>query len=363
MRKKILICVGTRPNVIKISQFEKCFKQFDNLEYLLLHTGQHYDKNMNDVFFEELEISKPHIQFVLKSKTQVQVIAEIMLKFEETCLSLKPDMVVVPGDVNSTLACALAAQRNDIPVAHIESGLRSFDFSMPEEINRVLVDKLSSIHFVTEESGLQNLKKENFNQDSIKYVGNTMIDTLVSYKNKIDENSILKDKGLESKKYVLLTFHRPGNVDNLTNLSKLVDLIKTIAKTEKVVFPIHPRTLNKLKDFKLYNALIETDNLILTNPLGYFSFLSLIQNAKVVVTDSGGIQEETTFMQVPCITVRPNTERPITIKIGTNVLMDFDVKKIANKIVKNEFLKGEIPKYWDGNSTQRIISEINNYFK
>lgn len=363
MKKKILVCVGTRPNLIKITKLESCFKNYPNLEFRLLHTGQHYDYNMNEVFFNELGIKRPDKIFQLESKTQISVIAEIMTKAEEYMLDYQPDLVVVPGDVNSTFACAMAANRNGIKVAHLESGLRSFDMSMPEEVNRILTDDISDLYFVTEPSGEKNLLNEGKSPEKIKYVGNTMIDSLVAFKSTFEKSSILNDLNVEGSSYYTFTFHRPGNVDNETSLKEIVQIIAYIANKEKVVFPVHPRTRQNLTKFGLMD-LLNHENITLTDPVGYIDFMKLIQNSKAVITDSGGIQEETTFQQVPCLTVRPNTERPVTVTVGTNTMMKLSKEDIISKLEEIEagtYKKGEIPKFWDGNASDRIVEEINKF--
>lgn len=359
MKKKVLVCVGTRPNLIKITQLEKAFKEYPSLEYVLLHTGQHYDEQMNEIFFNQLKIKKPDFQFKLQSTTQIAQIAEIMIKFEAVCRELNPDLVMVPGDVNSSFACAFVANRLQIPVAHIESGLRSFDHSMPEEVNRILIDKMSQLHFVTEESGIHNLQQEGHDSDSIRYVGNSMIDSLISFMPHIDRCAISSKLGLEKEGYILATFHRPVNVDSPDNLREIVSIVEHALKYGKVVFPIHPRTRQNLKKFDITLDLSNPE-LLLTEPLGYIEFLHLVKNAKIVLTDSGGVQEETTFLQVPCLTVRPNTERPVTIDIGTNQLVPLDAKTI-DQTIKNLLqgeIKSQIPPYWDGRSSERILQEV-----
>lgn len=362
MKKKILTCVGTRPNLIKITQFNRCFAKYENLEHKLLHTGQHFDYNMNDVFFEELNIPRPDVFLNINQGSQVNIIAAIMNAFEGFISEYKPDLVIVPGDVNSSFACAFVAQRLGIPVAHIESGLRSFDMSMPEEVNRILIDDLSELYFVTEESGTHNLISEGKSNSKIKFTGNTMIDSLVAFMPVID-NSPIREK-LSLKDYYLLTFHRPVNVDNRVNLTTLVDIILEMSINKQVVFPIHPRTRNRLAEFSLDDKL-NNSNIILTDPIGYIDFINLVKNAVAVITDSGGVQEETTFMEVPCITVRPNTERPITVDIGTNTLSRLDrtdVKNLLNQINRNEYKTGKIPPLWDGKASERIVREIDAYF-
>ena len=366
LSKKVLVCVGTRPNLIKITQLEKAFQKYKYLEYILLHTGQHYDSKMNDVFFDELGIKKPDFQFKLNGGSQIQVIAEIMQKFELSCNEIQPDLVIVPGDVNSSFACAFVANRLGIPVAHIESGLRSFDYSMPEEINRILIDQISSLHFITEPSGIQNLKNEGFSEKTLQYVGNSMIDSLVGYNQLIDKSTVLEEKNLNKGEYALFTFHRPANVDNAENLGKLISLLKKISEKKKVVFPVHPRTLKNIVAFGLDGAFKSIENLVKLEPQGYIDFLNLIKNSSFVITDSGGVQEETTFLQIPCLTVRPNTERPITIEKGTNKLMPFEEQEIiseVNIILNGNFKKGEIPNLWDGQTSLRILKELDSFFK
>lgn len=363
--KKILVCIGTRPNLIKITKLEECFNKYPHLEFRLLHTGQHYDYNMNEVFFEQLGIKRPDKIFKLEGGSQIQVIAEIQTKAEAYMLEYKPDLVVVPGDVNSTFACALAANRNGIKVAHLESGLRSFDRRMPEEINRILTDDLSDLFFVTEPSGLKHLREEGKSEESIKYVGNTMIDSLVKFSETFEASDILDRIGVEAGNYFTFTFHRPGNVDNQESLADLVDVIVGISANRKVVFPIHPRTKKNLEQFALDQKL-NSNNIIFTQPLGYIDFMKLVKESKAVITDSGGIQEETTFQQVPCLTVRPNTERPVTVDEGSNTMMSLDKEAILSKVAEIEngtYKVGVIPKYWDGNASDRIVAAIDEYLR
>ncbi len=361
--KKVITCVGTRPNFIKITQLDKFFKKA-KIEHKILHTGQHFDPSMSDVFFKELAIKPPDVFFKLSSVTQISIISEIMTKVEQFFSLEKPDLVLVPGDVNSSLACALVANRLGIAVGHIESGLRSGDRTMPEEINRILIDDLSDIYFVTENSGLENLIREGKNKEKIKFVGNTMIDALVSFLPEIQNSKILQTNFLLSKEYCLATFHRPHNVDHVENLTIIVNLINKIASTRTVIFPVHPRTRKKLVEFNLSSIL--SDNVLLLDPIGYFDFICLIKNSEVCITDSGGIQEETTFLKVPCITVRPNTERPITVDQGTNKLLPLDVDKILSyyhRIVDEGFSNYKVPQFWDGKSSERIVEEIELFFK
>ncbi len=363
--KKVLLVVGTRPNLIKITKFKKCFNEYQNLELKILHAGQHYDYKMSDIFFDQLGIPKPDCVFKLEAETAVGKIAEMMVKFENYVTELNPDLVLVPGDVNSSMACGVAASRLGYKVGHIEAGLRSFDRSMPEEINRLIIDELADLFFVTEPSGVKNLNDEKKNKGNVYFVGNTMIDSLIQFKPIFEESKILSELNIKEKSYFVFTFHRPGNVDNKKKLSELVETIRGISSSSKVVFPVHPRTKNNLEKFNLWTK-VQDDNIILTEPVGYIDFMKLINNSSGVITDSGGIQEETTYMRVPCLTIRPNTERPITNEIGTNTLLPLNTSLILGKVQEIELGKyknGEIPEKWDGNATDRIVGVINNFLQ
>ena len=361
--KNILIVVGTRPNFIKITQFKKVVaKSFpDELNIKIVHTGQHFDHKMADVFFQQLDIFPDFFLEIPAASANTQM-GEIMIRLEKVINSFRPDLLLVVGDVNSTFAAALTANKLGIKVAHIESGLRSFDRQMPEEINRILTDEISDFFFVTEKSGLLNLAQEGKQEASVFFVGNTMIDTLIAFEDKICEASVLTDLGLEPEKYVLLTMHRPSNVDSKAGLQKLILLLERISRERvKVVFPIHPRTVMKLKEYNLYQKVEENIMVILSEPLDYFAFQKLIANCLLVITDSGGIQEETTFKQVPCITLRDNTERPSTTDIGSNKLMSFEVEAVmteVNSVKEGRFKKGGIPPFWDGKATERIVEIV-----
>jgi UDP-N-acetylglucosamine 2-epimerase (non-hydrolysing) len=358
--KKILIVVGTRPNFIKVTQFHPVIKNYPSIECKIVHTGQHFDKNMSSVFFEQFGL-QPDIFLNVEAGSPISQIADIMKSLEKIVNEYKPDLMIVPGDVNSTLAGALTANKMGIKLAHLESGLRSYDNTMPEEFNRVLTDDLSDYFFVTEQSGEDNLLHEGKNIKNIHFVGNTMIDTLVAYSNKIEECSILKKFELTPKKYLLMTMHRPATVDSEEGLKKLNSLVKNITKKYNLVFPAHPRTIHNLEKFGLLKELKLNKNLILSEPLDYFSFQKLVKDSLMIITDSGGIQEESTFLGVPCLTLRPNTERPVTISLGTNELIPFDEKLIASKIEaveKGTYKKGTIPPMWDGKATERIVKTI-----
>ena len=362
MRKKILTVIGTRPNYIKVTQFEKEFSKYpDQFEYRLLHTGQHYDRNMRDIFFEQLKLHKIDYALGITHGTPGAQIGEIISKMDAVVHEWKPDLIIVVGDVNSTLAASIVANKSNTKLAHVESGLRSRDLQMPEEWNRLVTDQLADFLFVTEQSGKENLLAEGKKEEQIFFVGNTMIDTLVAFESDIDASPVLNKMNLSPESYVLMTIHRPSNVDQPESLKKLADLIQFVSSNYQIVFPIHPRSMNNIKKFGLEKSFTENKNLLLTEPLDYLAFQKLIKHCKLVITDSGGIQEETTFRRIPCLTLRENTERPITIELGTNELIPFDLAVIEQKISsieKGTFKKGTVPPLWDGKATERIVKEI-----
>ncbi|MFI5172378.1 MAG: non-hydrolyzing UDP-N-acetylglucosamine 2-epimerase, partial [Chitinophagales bacterium] len=310
--KKILVIAGTRPNFIKISQFKKIASAYPQLDLRILHSGQHYDHSLSGVFLNELDIHADYF-FEIQPLDPDAQIAEIKDKLTSLIkATFHPDLIVLVGDVNSTRAAAEVAMDLKITAAHVESGLRSFDDTMPEEHNRIIADKASTFHFITEESGLKNLLHEGFKEDSIFFVGNTMIDTIVAFEHQIQRDPILEELEIKNRPFALVTIHRPSNVDTKELLDRSIALIKSIAKDTLIIFSVHPRTYNQLQKNVLLTHLIETDNLILSSPMGYFAFQKLIAYSEFIVTDSGGIQEEATFRKKPCITIRPNTERPST---------------------------------------------------
>ena len=363
IKKNILIVIGTRPNFIKVTQFKKLAFKFPDLDIKIVHTGQHYDNKMADVFFEQFKLTPDYFLNISQGSPNSQL-ADIMLKLEQLIKTqYKPDLLVVVGDVNSTLAAAITANKMGIKLAHIESGLRSFDNTMPEEHNRIITDKLANLFFVTEKSGLVHLIDEGVSEESIFFSGNTMIDTMVAFKEEINDSQILKKLEITDSNFILMTMHRPATFDRKEELLKLNDLIQYISKKYKIVFPIHPRTLKKLEEFELKDSFTNNINLVLTEPLDYFAFQKLIKHSQFILTDSGGIQEESTYLSIPCLTLRPNTERPITLSEGTNTLIPFELNSIKDYILQIEegkYKKGTIPKFWDGKSTERILEFISN---
>jgi UDP-N-acetylglucosamine 2-epimerase (non-hydrolysing) len=365
MKKQILVITGTRPNFIKVTQFKKVAENYPNLEVKILHTGQHFDKQMAEVFFSQFGM-QPDYFLNINPGSALQQMAEIIMGLDNHFKEYgKPDLMLVPGDVNSTQAAALVANKLDIKLGHIESGLRSDDRKMPEEINRIVTDELSDYFFVTEPSGLENLKAE-ARKGEILYVGNTMIDTLVAFKSQIDENKILNTLSVEPNAYYLVTLHRPSNVDTKEGLSKILEILEKLTAKCKVVFPVHPRTQKNIEQLGLKEAFDQLKNIIFIGPQGYFEFQALVGGAKAVITDSGGIQEETTFRQIPCLTLRENTERPVTITEGTNTLVGTNQEKLfelIDDIEQGKYKKGVVPKFWDGKATERIFESLNKILK
>lgn len=369
-RIKVINVVGTRPNFIKIASIIKSMKEYPKrMESILVHTGQHYDKLMSKVFFDDLEIPKPDIDLDVGPGSHSEQTANIMLRFEKVLLRERPDLVLVVGDVNSTLACTITSAKLCIPVAHVEAGLRSFDHTMPEEINRIVTDSISNYLFTTCEDANENLKREGIPKNRIFFVGNVMIDTLLRYHSKAKQSKILEKLGLKRKAYMLLTLHRPSNVDLKENFIKITKATKSLSKDIPIIFAAHPRTRGQITQFGLEDTFkpiprdtrIPNKGVWLTEPFGYLDFLNLMSNAKAVLTDSGGIQEETTILGVPCITIRKNTERPVTVREGTNVLVDTNTQHIIDEGIK--ILHGlnkprRIPKLWDGKASKRIVKVL-----
>lgn len=367
--KRILLVAGARPNFIKLAPlYDALCSRPETYEPVVVHTGQHYDKNMSDIFFEQLQLPKPDAHLGVGSGTHGLQTGKVLIEIEKLMIEQRPDMVIVFGDVNSTMAAAIAAVKLRIPVAHVEAGLRSNDWSMPEEINRMVADRVSSLHFTTCEDANINLLREGVDEDSIHFVGNIMIDSLRKFIPIVGGLSVLDDLNVEPGKYTLVTIHRPGNVDDKDQLRKVVSMIDGLASHAPVVFPVHPRTRKNLLDFESTG---DTDQISgnprirLVEPLGYLEFLKLEKEAAVVVTDSGGVQEETTCLGVPCLTVRPNTERPITITEGTNILLGLNPERVI--AFAKEYLDGNSPEkkrplLWDGKTAGRIVEVLDRFF-
>jgi UDP-N-acetylglucosamine 2-epimerase (non-hydrolysing) len=356
------LVVGARPNFMKIAPLMREFKD-RNVDTLLIHTGQHYDENMSRVFFEDLELPEPDIYLGVGSGSHAEQTARVMIAFEEIVISSRPDIIIVVGDVNSTVACSLVGAKLHVPVAHVEAGLRSFDLDMPEEINRMVTDILSKYCFTTSPEAEENLRREGVEGDRIFFVGNIMIDSLLYYMKKSENSPILEDLGLKKGEYILVTLHRPSNVDSPEELRSLFDVLSGLSGKLPVVFPVHPRT-KKMIDTADPPFKISSDFKMI-DPLGYLDFLKAMRYAKMVITDSGGIQEETTVLGVPCITVRDNTERPITIDVGTNVLAGTDPLKVesaALNILEKGMSEHGIPPLWDGKTAGRIADVLLKYF-
>ena len=351
---KIIHVVGARPNFMKAAPILSALDKHPEIEQQLVHTGQHYDKNMSDIFFEQLQLPRPDINLEVGSGSHAAQTAEIMKRFEKVVLTHNPDLLLVYGDVNSTIATALVASKLGVRIGHIEAGLRSFDRTMPEEINRVLTDQISDLFFTPSSDADDNLKREGIAPEKIFLVGNAMIDTLTRLLNKAHQPDIPGLKG----PYVLMTMHRPSNVDDFTLLKNTMTAIEEISEDIQVIFPIHPRTKQSLKNSKLNTSNLK---LQLIEPQGYLEFLWLQKNATAVVTDSGGIQEETTYMQVPCLTLRENTERPVTCSRGTNQLIGQDTDRLKREIktiLNGRGKRGGIPPLWDGHAGDRIAEII-----
>lgn len=354
---RVLNIVGARPNFMKIAPLMKEMKKDSRFSPSLVHTGQHYDTEMSHVFFEDLKLPKPDIYLGVGSGHHAKQTAKVMIELEKILLKTKPDLVIVVGDVNSTLAASLVVAKLHIPLAHIEAGLRSFDKTMPEEINRRVTDALSDYIFTTDQRANTNLLREGLPKSKIFFVGNVMIDTLKLLYPIATKRNTFKALKVKKKDYTLLTLHRPSNVDNKVILLKLLEAINTISQWMPIVFPIHPRTKARIKSFRL-NRYLLNPNFKVIEPVGYIDFLNLMMNSKCVLTDSGGIQEETTVLKVPCLTLRENTERPITVFEGTNTLVGSDTDKVITlirKIIRGTYKKGKIPRFWDGNASRRIM--------
>ncbi len=361
---KIHLVVGARPNYMKMSPLYEEFRKYpDKFKVKFVHTGQHYDDRMSKLFFEDLKMPKPDVFLEVGSGTHGTQTAKVLERYEKYMLEEKPDIVFVAGDVNSTAACAIDAAKMNIPVAHVEAGLRSFDRRMPEEINRLLTDQISDYLLTPSIDADENLLHEGIPKEKIFLVGNIMIDSLIRHRETAEKSNILQELKLQSnqqkEKYCLVTLHRPSNVDDKQGLLTILNAFKKIGEKIRIIFPMHPRTRNNIKELGLSSFLNSIPNLTVTEPLGYLDFLKLEMHSDLIITDSGGIQEETTFLQIPCLTLRENTERPITITEGTNQLValeQFYIINAAEEILNGNLKQGKIPMYWDGHTSERIVN-------
>jgi UDP-N-acetylglucosamine 2-epimerase (non-hydrolysing) len=381
VQTKIISVVGARPNFMKIAPLVEAFNQYISngyyLQHILVHTGQHYDRKMSDSFFEELGIPKAQYNLGIGSGTHAEQVGRTMIEFEKVLMVEKPEWVIVIGDVNATLACSVTAKKMGIKVCHLEAGLRSGDIRMPEEINRIVTDRLSDLLLTPDRISNSNLKAEGVSDDRIQFVGNIMIDTLEKYRNKasalkiddIVQRNLLLDESTKHSvdhELIVVTLHRPSNVDHKENLSALVDFfLQEVVKDTTIIWPIHPRTLQKLKDFDLYDKICKSSNVILLNPVGYFDMLKLNMSAKMILTDSGGLQEESCVLGTPCLTLRMNTERPVTLREngGASVLVGEDIQKLRAEFnyLKQHQIESKVPELWDGNTASRCLEAILNY--
>ena len=347
---------------MKVAPLHKAFRKYgDRVRHLIVHTGQHYDEAMSRIFFGDLELPQPDFYLGVGSGSHAQQTARIMVEFEKVLEQVHPDLVIVVGDVNSTVACSLVSVKMGIPVAHVEAGLRSGDRTMPEEINRLLTDAIADHLLVSESSGVDNLRREGIDDKKVHLVGNVMIDSLSYYREKAKQSGMMKQLGVQPRQFTLVTLHRPSNVDTVDGLTKILQIFERIAPSTTIVFPVHPRTKKMLSQHGLSARAEAIPGLKLMEPIGYLDFLQLLDNAKLVLTDSGGIQEETTFLGIPCLTLRENTERPVTCELGTNELCGLDIEKIVSKslsVFQGIQKHGSVPPLWDGRSAERIVDVI-----
>jgi UDP-N-acetylglucosamine 2-epimerase (non-hydrolysing) len=368
---RLLSIVGARPNYMKMAPLVRELAQQADFDSILVHTGQHYDNAMSDVFFRDLGLPRPALNLKIGSASHAVQTAEIMKRFEEVCCQIQPRLVIVPGDVNSTLACSLTAAKLRIPVAHIEAGLRSFDRSMPEEINRIVTDAISDLLFTTEESANRNLRREGVAEERIHFVGNTMIDSLARCYPLLQQIEVSGPlASLNGTAYFVATIHRPANVDDPEHLSLVLEILASASRLAPMLFVIHPRTWDRLQRVQQKSMLVELNDdvhdlrrgfVYLLPPLGYLEFLQLMSKSTAVLTDSGGVQEETTFLGIPCLTLRENTERPATVDLGTNEIVGLDGRKILSclhNILRNDWKKAAVPPLWDGRAADRVVKVL-----
>ena len=365
MKKVILVC-GARPNFMKVSPIIAAMRKSGRLTPYLVHTGQHYDEKMYKSFFELLRIPKPDIDLGVGSGTHSEQTGRIMVEFEKVCQVEKPDLVAVVGDVNSTMACAIAAKKLWVPVAHVEAGLRSFDMKMPEEVNRLVTDSITDLFFTTDPDANANLAREGVDPARVHYAGNVMIDSLLSNLEMAADNPILEELGVKPGEYCFLTMHRPSNVDDKEILRGLLGAFEYVQNRIPIVFPAHPRTVKMIGQFGFSDWMASMANLKVREPLDYHQMLKLNRHARFALTDSGGLQEETTVLGIPCITMRNNTERPVTVEVGTSEVVGTDpakIKSAADRILAGQWKKGGIPEGWDGKAGVRIVAAMEKFLK
>ncbi len=361
-KPRILLVAAARPNFMKVAPVWRALEATGRFNLTLVHTGQHYDENMSKIFFDDLNLPRPDSHLGVGSGSHTEQTARVMLAFEPVLVAADPDLVIVVGDVNSTLACALVASKRDVPVAHVEAGLRSFDRTMPEEVNRSLTDAVSVLLFTTSPEARDNLVREGIDDGRIHFVGNVMIDTLRAFENAAERSAILRALGLTPHRYGLVTLHRPSNVDDIVQLTRLLDGLSEIARECPLVFPVHPRTRQGIAKARYE---VRGAGMRLIDPVGYLDFLKLMKYSSIVLTDSGGIQEETTALGIPCLTIRDNTERPVTLTVGTNRLVGTDTARIvaeAQGVLREGVKDARIPDLWDGKAAPRIAQVIVRFF-
>jgi len=360
---KIFLIVAARPNFMKVAPLYHALISTSWAMPYIIHTGQHYDLNMSDSFISDLALPEPYNNLEVGSGTHAEQTAKVMIAYEKLSIKEKPDLTIVVGDVNSTMACTLAAVKLGLTVAHLEAGLRSFDRTMPEEINRIVTDSLSDILWTPSPDADQNLLREGIEPNKIKRVGNIMIDSLELLRTRIEQEKVMDFFDLKPGNFVLATIHRPANVDERNTLGKICDILLYTATKNKVLFPIHPRTRKRLEEFGLSGRLHNNDHLIVTDPLSYVKFMSLLFNTKFLITDSGGLQEETTYLGIPCLTLRENTERPITTSQGTNRLCSCnDIFSKIDEVLQGNIPKGSVPELWDGQAAKRIVEDLKKFY-